>query len=176
MSTHAAVVTTAIHGPLEILRVPTIAPRDGEVRVRVEWTSSTPLDMHQNDGGLLVTHPQVLGDGLAGTVVEAGHRLKHLAIGDKVSGPHKLTGILAADRWVQVFGFGWREQKEKAHQEFTTVPEILLAKVSKNLDESDDGADDGFLTRACSASARLHTPRSRDAAQQFRHGVPCSCH
>jgi len=52
--------------------------------VRVEWTASTPFDMHQNDGGLLVKHPQVLGDGLAGTVVDAGHSLKHLAVGDKV--------------------------------------------------------------------------------------------
>jgi len=86
MSTHPAVVTTAIHGPLEVLHVPTIAPKDGEVRVRVEWTASTPLDLHQNDGGLLVKHPQVLGDGLAGTVVDAGHGLKHLVVGDKVGG------------------------------------------------------------------------------------------
>jgi hypothetical protein len=35
---------------------------------------------------------------------------------------------------VQVFGFCWREQKEKAHQVFATVPEILLGKVRKNLD------------------------------------------
>jgi hypothetical protein len=29
----------------------------------------------------------------------------------------------------QVFGFAWREQKEKAQQEFVTVPEYLLGKV-----------------------------------------------
>ena len=85
MSTHPAVVTTAIHGPLEILQVPTIKPEAGEVRVRIEWTASTPLDLHQNDGGLLVKHPQVLGDGIAGTVVEVGPNPKHLAVGDKVS-------------------------------------------------------------------------------------------
>ena len=84
MSTHPAVVTTAIHGPLEILHVPTIKPGEGEVRVRVEWIVSTPLDLHQNDGGLLVKHPQVLGDGTAGTVVETGPGLKNLAVGDKV--------------------------------------------------------------------------------------------
>ncbi len=99
MSTHAAVVTTAIHGPLEILRVPTIAPKNGEVRVRVEWTASTPFDMHQNDGGLLVKHPQVLGDGLAGTVIEAGQGLKHLKIGDKVS-----DGISSKTLWLLT---GW---------------------------------------------------------------------
>ena len=84
MSTHSTVVTAAIHGPLEILHVPTIEPGEGEVRVRVEWTASTPLGLHQNDGGLLVKHPQVLEDGIAGTVVETGPGLKTLAFGGKV--------------------------------------------------------------------------------------------
>lgn len=111
MSTHSAVVTVAIRAPLEIRQVPTITPAEGEVRVRVEWTASTPLDLHQNDGGLLVKHPQVLGDGIAGTVVQLGSGVKQLKMND------------------QVFGFGWREQKEKAHQEFATVPEVFLGKV-----------------------------------------------
>lgn len=111
MSTHPAVVTTAIRAPLGIIQVPTIAPAQGEVRVRVEWTASTPLDLHQNDGGLLVKHPQVLGDGIAGTVVEVGPNVKDLEIGNKV------------------FGFGWREQKEKAYQEFATLPEFLVGKL-----------------------------------------------
>jgi NADPH-dependent curcumin reductase CurA len=85
MSTHPAVVTASVRGPLEVIQVPTVKPSSGEVLVRVEWTSSTPLDLHQNDGGLLVKHPQVLGDGIAGTVVEAGPNLKNLKLGDKVS-------------------------------------------------------------------------------------------
>jgi hypothetical protein len=111
MATHTAVVTASIHGPLETIQVPTITPSSGEVRVRVEWTASTPLDLHQNDGGLLVTHPQVLGDGTAGTVVEVGPDVKRLTVGDKV------------------FGFTWRNQKEKSHQEFVTCPEFLLGIV-----------------------------------------------
>lgn len=89
MATHTAIVTTAIHAPLETLQVPTITPRAGEVRVRVEWTASTPLDLHQADGGLLVKHPQVLGDTIAGTVVEVGADVKSLKIGDKVYFPLK---------------------------------------------------------------------------------------
>ena len=85
MATHPAVVTTAIHAPLEILQVPTVTPETGEVRVRVEWTASTPLDLHQADGGLLVKHPQVLGDGIAGTVVEVGLDVQNLSVGDKVT-------------------------------------------------------------------------------------------
>jgi NADPH:quinone reductase-like Zn-dependent oxidoreductase len=84
MSTHAAVVTVSVRGKLEILQVPTVKPERGEVVVRVEWTASTPLDLHQNDGGLLVKHPQVLGDGIAGTVVQTGEGVERLKVGDKV--------------------------------------------------------------------------------------------
>lgn len=112
MSTHAAVATVGIKAPLAVIQVPTITPKQDQVRVRVEWTASTPLDLHQNDGGLLVSHPQVLGDGTAGTVVEIGPDTKRLNVGDKV------------------FGFTWRSQAEKAHQEFCTAEEWQFAKVS----------------------------------------------
>ncbi|KAJ4403229.1 hypothetical protein N0V91_006632 [Didymella pomorum] len=111
MSTHVAVATVGIKAKLELIEVPSIQPTGNQVRVRNEWTASTPLDLHQNDGGLLVKHPQVLGDGTAGTVEEVGPDVKKLKIGDKV------------------FGFTWRSQAEKAHQEFVTAEEWLLAKL-----------------------------------------------
>jgi len=114
MSTHAAVVSVAPRAAIDVIQVPTVKPGDGEVLVQVLWTASTPLDLHQNDGGLLVQHPQVLGDGIAGTVVELGPQVKNLKNGDLV------------------FGFGWREQKEKAHQELATVPAYLLGKIPPN--------------------------------------------
>ncbi|KAK1083299.1 hypothetical protein LTR48_006388 [Friedmanniomyces endolithicus] len=110
--THAAVVTTAPRTLLVVRQVPTITPINDEVLVRVEWTASTPLDLHQADGGLLVKHPQVLGGGVAGTVLETAEGAKRLKVGDKV------------------FGFQWREQKEKGHQEKLTAPEWLFGKVS----------------------------------------------
>ncbi|KAF2268745.1 GroES-like protein [Lojkania enalia] len=113
MATHAAVATVGLKQHLAIIQVPTIKPQADEVRVHVEWTASTPLDLHQNDGGLLVKPPQVLGDGTAGTVIEVGPGVKRLKVGDKV------------------FGFTWREQKEKAHQEFCTAPEWLLGLLPK---------------------------------------------
>jgi hypothetical protein len=85
MSTHKAIATVAIRAPLEIIEVPTIQPIDREVRFRVEWTASTPLHLHQNDGGLLVEHPQILGGNSAGTVVEVGPAARNLKVGDKVS-------------------------------------------------------------------------------------------
>lgn len=85
MSTHKAIATIAVRAPLGIIEVPTIQPTDREVRVRVEWTASTPLDLHQNDGGLVYKHPQILGDSIAGTVMEVGPTVQNLAVGDQVS-------------------------------------------------------------------------------------------
>ncbi|KAF2626758.1 GroES-like protein [Macroventuria anomochaeta] len=114
MSTHFAVATVGVKAKLELIRVPTVKPTGDQVRIRNEWTASTPLDLHQNDGGLLVKHPQVLGDGTAGTVVEVGPDVKRLKVGDKV------------------FGFTWRTQAEKGQQEFATVEEWLLAKLPED--------------------------------------------
>jgi hypothetical protein len=113
MSTHPAIATIGRKAPLGIIQVPTVQPTGEQVRVRVEWTASTPLDLHQNDGALLVKHPQVLGDGTAGTVVDVGPNVKRLKVGDKV------------------VGFTWRSQSEKAHQQFCTAEEWLLAKVCR---------------------------------------------
>ena len=110
--THPAVVMVAVRAPLEVRQVPTFHPVGDEVLIRVEWTASTPLDLHQADGGLLVKHPQIVGDGTAGTVLEVGPDVKALKVGDKV------------------FGFQWREAKEKGHQEKLTAPEWLFGKVS----------------------------------------------
>ena len=111
MSTHTAVVTVATRAPLELRQVLTVQPSEGEVRVRVEWSASTPLDLHQADGGLLVQHPQVLGDGIAGTVVEVGPGVERLKLNDKV------------------FGFAFGSQKEKAHQTYATVAENLFGVI-----------------------------------------------
>ena len=114
MATHPAVVTVEAGGPLQILQVPTPTPRGDEIRVRAQWTASTPLDLHQADGGLLVKHPQVLGDGIAGTVVELGPEASKHKVGDVV------------------FGFTWRSQAEKGHQEYIVAPEYLFGKVPDN--------------------------------------------
>jgi NADPH:quinone reductase-like Zn-dependent oxidoreductase len=80
MSTHKAIATAAVRAPLDLIEVPTVQHVTREVRVRVEWTASTPLDLHQNDGGLVVKYPQILGSGVAGTVVEVGPMVRNLTI------------------------------------------------------------------------------------------------
>lgn len=110
-ATHPAVVTTAPSAPLSILQVPTPTPVANEVKLLVQWTASTPLDMHQATAHLLVTPPQILGDGVAGTVISVGPDVTRYEPGD------------------QVFGFVWRNQKEKAHQLYCVAPENLLGKL-----------------------------------------------
>ena len=70
---HDAVVTPGKRIPLRVIEVETVAPKAGEVVVRVEWTSSSPLDLHRADGGLLCTPlPFIIGSSFAGTVVATG--------------------------------------------------------------------------------------------------------
>jgi NADPH:quinone reductase-like Zn-dependent oxidoreductase len=108
MSTHLAIVTAAVRAPLETRQVPTVAPVNDEVLARVERTASTPLGLHQNDGGLLVNHPQVLGDGIAGTVVKVASNVRNLKIGDQVqstsviTAPNRLVGSNIVGIWLRV--------------------------------------------------------------------------
>jgi NADPH:quinone reductase-like Zn-dependent oxidoreductase len=60
---------------------------------------------------LLVKLPGILGNGVAGTVVEVGPGCKNLKLHDKV------------------FGFCWRSPKEKCHQTYITTSENLLGLI-----------------------------------------------
>jgi NADPH:quinone reductase-like Zn-dependent oxidoreductase len=112
MDTHPAIVTVGLRAPLARLSRRTTTPSANEVRILVQWAASTPLDLHQNDGGLLVTFPQVLGDSVAGTVVEVGPEVKRLRVGDRV------------------FGFVWESDQERAQQVYVTAKEWKFGVVS----------------------------------------------
>lgn len=150
MATHPAVVTVAPQAPLEIHQLPTISPQAGEIRVRVDWTASTPLDMHQADGHLLVNPPQVLGDGVTGTVVEIGAEVVELKVGDKV------------------FGFAFKTAKEKAHQIYATFSQHLVGKLPKNITPQaavtlPNNAVTAFHTLVTDLKAPLPWPRLNEA-------------
>jgi NADPH:quinone reductase-like Zn-dependent oxidoreductase len=117
--THPAVVTTAPRAPLETLEVPTVAPGPGQVLIHVLWTSSTPLDLHQADGGLLISHPALMGSSYGGTIVQLGPdqppRAQNLKVGDKV------------------FGFTFRSTEEKCHQTYLTTDWFLVGKLPPNV-------------------------------------------
>ncbi|KAI2612191.1 chaperonin 10-like protein [Hypoxylon fragiforme] len=84
--THKALVTVAPRAPFEIHEYPTIQPTGDEIRIHVQWRASTPLELHEADGGLLLEPPQRTGRTSAGIVVEVGPDAKRLKVGGKVLG------------------------------------------------------------------------------------------
>ncbi|KAH9887460.1 GroES-like protein [Xylariomycetidae sp. FL2044] len=110
--THDALVIVAARQPYEIHNFPTIPPEGDEILVHVRWTASTPLDLHQADGGLLLVEPPLrTGSTGAGVVVAIGPDVQHFKVGDRV------------------FGFAHQHPKWKTHQEYSTSPEWVWGKV-----------------------------------------------
>ncbi|KAJ6445736.1 zinc-binding dehydrogenase [Purpureocillium lavendulum] len=141
-ATQRAVVMTGKRQPYAEMEVPVFAPQPGEVVVRVEWTASTPLDLHRADGGLLVGSwpAQTGGGGVAGTVVALGAGADADAPdadadadarGDGSSSSRDdparlLKGLRVGDR---VMAFAFRGAKEANHQEYITIPAYLAGRI-----------------------------------------------
>ena len=118
---HIAVATPAPRAPLVLLEVSTIPPIDGEITVHVQWAASTPLHLHQADGGLLVKHPYIMGGDFAGTVVAVGPPSRNQSASEEIE---------VGDA---VFGFAFAEPRQESHQTYITVPLYLLGKIPPNL-------------------------------------------
>lgn len=112
---HQAVVIAKTRAPLETLELDTVPPAEGEVLVRVQWAASTPLNLHNADGGLLMQPPFVMSACFSGSVVQVGHAPRDLQVGDKV------------------FGFAWADQTQRPQQEYITIPAYLCGKVPPNV-------------------------------------------
>ncbi|KAK3330434.1 chaperonin 10-like protein [Apodospora peruviana] len=123
-ATHQAVATSGLRAPLQIIDVPTEAPGHGHVLIHVSWTSSSPLELHQADGGLLVQqHPYILGGSFAGTVVSLGPK-------DPTAPAAPRDRLQPGD---QVFGFAFRHDREKGFQTYITTPQRSVSKLPPNL-------------------------------------------
>ncbi|KAH8157797.1 hypothetical protein CIB48_g10448 [Xylaria polymorpha] len=70
--THDGLVLVDTQTPYEVRKFSTISPEGDEILINVKWTASTPLDLHQADGGLLVDYPMRTGSTGSGIVVECG--------------------------------------------------------------------------------------------------------
>ncbi|KAJ4422001.1 hypothetical protein N0V82_003398 [Gnomoniopsis sp. IMI 355080] len=115
---HQSVVIVQPRAPLETLEVDTIPPSNGEILVRVEWLASTPLNLHNADGGLLVRPPYIMSGCFAGEVAQLGDlsaSSQDLNVGDKV------------------FGFAFAEGKQRPMQEYVTIPAYLCGKVPEGI-------------------------------------------
>lgn len=120
---HSAVIIASPRAPLEILTRDTEAPGAGEVLIRVGWTSSTPLDLHQADGGLLLTPPYVMGTSFGGTVMALGPI-------DPANPDSHNPKLQVSDT---VFGFAFRSAREKGHQTYLTTSTFLCSRLPPNL-------------------------------------------
>ncbi|KAG0055287.1 hypothetical protein BGZ83_009045 [Gryganskiella cystojenkinii] len=118
-STQKAIVLTAKRTPLIEISAPVHPPAAGEVVVHVQWTASSPLDLHRADGGLLVSsYPAQQGSGGAAGIVVAvgsGGDLKGLQVGDRVS------------------AFAFHGGKEANQQEYITIPAYLASKIPEGI-------------------------------------------
>ncbi|KAI1115938.1 GroES-like protein [Nemania sp. NC0429] len=113
---HDALVLVDTRTPYEVRRFPTVSPKGDEILVNVKWTASTPLDLHQADGALLVEHPARIGSTSAGVVVEVGPDVEHFQVGDRVVG---FSPPLRPE-WC-------------TRQEYSTVPEWTYGKIPERI-------------------------------------------
>lgn len=116
--TQTALALAGKRQPLTTVEVPVYAPSAGEVTIHVHWTTSTPLDLHRADGGLLISsYPiQSSGGGISGTIAAIGSGdVKGLSVGDRVT------------------SFAWHGGKEAGHQPYCTVPANLVSKIPDSL-------------------------------------------
>lgn len=116
---HPAVVVIAPRNPLQIHSVDTVPPSEGEILVRVQWFASTPLNLHNADGGLLVQPPHIMSGCFAGTVAQLGD----------LSSPSLSPASRALRVGDEVFGFAFSAQQQRPMQEYITIPVYLCGKV-----------------------------------------------
>lgn len=89
-----------VHAPkdLRVEEVAAVAPGAGEVRIRIEAGGICGSDMHYYSHGgfgtIRIKEPMVLGHEIAGTIVELGAGVSHLAVGARVAvNPSRPCGV-----------------------------------------------------------------------------------
>lgn len=84
MSSHTAIATVS-KGQIDAIKVPTEAPSDGEVLLKVEYSSLIAFDTYMSDLGYAVAeYPVILGFNASGVIAEVGPGVDDLAMGDRV--------------------------------------------------------------------------------------------
>jgi NADPH:quinone reductase-like Zn-dependent oxidoreductase len=142
--THSAIAVAHARSPLVQITLPTHAPLPSEALVRVTWTSSSPVELHHADAGLLLpptttaSSPAnfVLGCTFGGTVVALGEAEQggRLAVGD------------------HVFGFVQDgDERQSGFQEYATVPAWRVSKLPAGWEMRDAVTVPGNLVTAVHA-------------------------
>ncbi|KAG6857288.1 hypothetical protein H0H87_006480 [Tephrocybe sp. NHM501043] len=83
MSTHTAIAITKPN-TIEAIQVPTETPGQGQVLLKVEYTSLIAFDTYMTDLGYYVTsYPVIPGFNVSGTIAQVGEGVTDLAVGDR---------------------------------------------------------------------------------------------
>lgn len=82
--THTAIASLSLKY-FDTVQVPTPAPGEGEVLIKVAYAAMIAFDTYINDLGYSATFPMILGFNASGTVAEVGIGIDDLQIGDRAS-------------------------------------------------------------------------------------------
>ena len=81
---HRAIALTKA-GEIGVVHVPTAAPGQGQVQIKVDSAILGPFDTYPIDYNFFVgQYPSILGLGGAGTIAEVGQGVSGFAVGDRV--------------------------------------------------------------------------------------------
>ncbi|KAF5385380.1 hypothetical protein D9615_001071 [Tricholomella constricta] len=115
MSTHTAIATTEL-GKIDAIQVPTEAPGEGEVLLKVEYSSMIAFDTYLADLGYTISnYPGILGFNASGTVARLGADVNDLAVGDRVT------------------AFSFLSSRSKGMQEYSVQPRVVCSKIPDSL-------------------------------------------
>ncbi|KAF6763271.1 chaperonin 10-like protein [Ephemerocybe angulata] len=103
---------------------PVPKPKKDEVLVKIHAAALNPVDWKvqktETYGSFVATYPSVLGEDVAGEVVELGEGVSNLAIGDRVF----FEGVLS-------------QSEHNGYQEYTTADNLTLAKIPSKISYED---------------------------------------
>ncbi|KAG5644143.1 hypothetical protein DXG03_009037 [Asterophora parasitica] len=116
MSSHTAIAATAL-GKIGAIQVPTEAPGEGDVLLKVEYASLVAFDTYVTDLGFYVANkfPAILGVSASGTVARLGQGINDLAVGDRVT------------------AFAYTASRAKGLQEYSVQPRSVVSKIPDTL-------------------------------------------
>jgi len=99
MSTHTAIAITT-KGQFDAIQVSTEVPGQGEILLKVEYSSMVTFDTYMTDLGYAVdSYPMVLGFNASGTVAKLGPGVDDLIEGDRVCTLHNSACIAFLLTW-----------------------------------------------------------------------------
>ncbi|KAJ4464104.1 chaperonin 10-like protein [Lentinula edodes] len=111
---HTAIASLSVKH-FDTIQVPTPAPGEGEVLIKVAYAAMVAFDTYINDLGYYATYPMVFGFNASGTIAEVGPGIDDLQVGDRVT------------------AYAFHNSEAKGMQEYTLQTRSVTAKIPNSL-------------------------------------------